>query len=412
MRFTFIHAADLHIDSPLASLGAKDAGMAEVFARANRRAVEALIRETLASEAKFLIVAGDVYDGDWKDVSTGLFFARELGELERAGVPSFLVKGNHDADSVMSRGLTYPPGAHVFASGRAETRLIEPLRVALHGRSFSTRGAPDDFVASYPARREGWLNIGVLHTSLDGKPGHAPYAPCSVADLQRYGYDYWALGHIHAAEIVARDPWIVYPGNIQGRSPRETGPKGAMRVTVEDGRIVEVEPLVLDAARWALADVDVAGVADEAEVLTRIQAALRRAQGEAGGRALALRLTLTGATPLHARLVARREILEEEARALGFQFARDGWVERLRLATSPPPARSPIPAEADALDIDSLIDEAAAEPKFAALVADLMRTIRDKLPADARAALEDAPTPAELARRAALARDYLKGARA
>ena len=254
MRFTFIHAADLHIDSPLASLGAKDAEMAEIFARANRRAVEALVAETLASEAKFLVIAGDVFDDDWKDVSTGLFFVRALGELDRKGVPTFLIKGNHDAASKMSRALPYPASVVEFESRRAHTHLLEDLRVAVHGRSFAERGTSDDFVASYPARREGWLNIGVLHTSLDGKPGHAPYAPCSVADLQRFGYDYWALGHIHAAEIVARDPWIVYPGNVQGRSPRETGPKGAMRVTVEDGRIVAVEPLVLDVARWALAE--------------------------------------------------------------------------------------------------------------------------------------------------------------
>ena len=74
MRFRFIHAADLHIDSPLASLGVKDPAVAARFARANRAAVEGLVRETIASQAAFLIIAGDVFDGDWKDVSTGLFF--------------------------------------------------------------------------------------------------------------------------------------------------------------------------------------------------------------------------------------------------------------------------------------------------------------------------------------------------
>ena len=161
----------------------------------------------------------------------------------------------------MSRVAALSPTASTFSTAaRRETKLIEALRVALHGRSFARRAArPTISSPSYPARREGWLNIGLLHTSLDGARGHDPYAPCTVEDLTRFGYDYWALGHIHAAEIVARDPWVVYPGNIQGRSPRETGAKGAMRVTVEDGRIVEVEPVALDAARWAHESVDVSG---------------------------------------------------------------------------------------------------------------------------------------------------------
>ena len=274
MRFTFLHAADLHIDSPLESLGAKDPAIAALFARAGRAAVEALIRETIDSEAKFLVIAGDIFDGDWKDVSTGLFFVRQVSELHRAKIPTFVVKGNHDAESVMSRALPYPDSVHVFSAARAESRIIEELRVALHGRSFAQRGAADDFVSTYPARREGFLNIGVLHTSLDGVRGHDFYAPCTLADLTRYGYDYWALGHIHAAEIVSRDPYVVFPGNLQGRSPREIGAKGAMRVTVDDGRIVAVEPIALDAARWAHEFVDVSGVSDDDEALTRISEAL------------------------------------------------------------------------------------------------------------------------------------------
>ena len=133
MRFSFIHAADLHIDSPFAGLGIKDPVVAERFARSGRKAVETLIAETIESKAAFLIIAGDVFDGDWKDVTTGLFFARALGPLHRAGIPTFMVKGNHDAESVMSRGLSYPESVHSFASDRAETVRLEPYRLALHG---------------------------------------------------------------------------------------------------------------------------------------------------------------------------------------------------------------------------------------------------------------------------------------
>jgi len=405
MRFQFIHAADLHIDSPLAALGAKDAAIAATFAAASRKAVERLITETIDSGAKFLIIAGDVFDGDWRDVSTGLFFVRELGKLHRAGLPTFIVRGNHDAESVISRSLPYPPSAQVFDARKGHTHLIEELRVAVHGRSFSERGAPDDFLSGYAPKRQGFLNIGVLHTSLDGARGHNPYAPCTTADLARFGYDYWALGHIHAPEIVARDPWVVYPGNVQGRSPRETGPKGAVRVTVEDGRIAAVEPFALDAARWAHERVDVSGLSDEEAVLGRIADALAAAQVAAEGRPLAVRLTLIGETPAHAALVARREDLQDEARSRGFALAADCWVEKLRLETRGPATAAP--SDPDALDIAGLIAAAADDPEFASLVADLAASVADKLPRDLRSAFLET----DLATQAARARDLLLGAR-
>ena len=309
----------------------------------------------------------------------------------------------------MSRALPYPEGVHVFSAARAETRLIDELGVALHGRSFAQRGAAEDFVATYPARREGWLNIGVLHTGLDGARGHDPYAPCTVDDLGRYGYDYWALGHIHAGEIVSRDPWIVYPGNLQGRSPRETGPKGAMRVSVDDGRVVGVEPLALDAARWAHETIDVSDLADASEAPQRVAAALAGAYQAADGRPLAARVTLTGVAPAHARLIAHREQWEAEARALAFAVGPDCWLERLKIATRPPPAR-PAAAEPDGLDVDGLIAAAADDAEFAATLAELMRAVAEKLPAALRPEL-NLDDPATLAERVALTREFLQGER-
>jgi error-prone DNA polymerase len=178
-----------------------------------------------------------------------------------------------NAESVMSRELPYPESVTTFSANKAETHTLDAYRVAMHGRSFANR-LTGEFVETYPARRDGWLNIGVLHTSLDGTRGHEGYAPCTVEDLRRFGYDYWALGHVHAAEIVSRDPWIVYPGNLQGRSVRETGAKGAMRVSVEDGRI---------GARWAHLSIDVADISSDAELMSRIGAALGEAHTRGEG---------------------------------------------------------------------------------------------------------------------------------
>jgi DNA repair exonuclease SbcCD nuclease subunit len=410
MRFQFIHAADLHIDSPLAALGLKDARVAATFAAAGRRAVEQLVDTTIDSGAKFLIVAGDVFDDDWRDVSTGLFFVRELGRLDRAGVKTYLIRGNHDALSEISRVLPYPPSVHVFEARKGQTQLIDELRVALHGRSFHERAVPPDFVSGYAPRREGWLNIGVLHTSLAGSPEHNPYAPCTVADLERFGYDYWALGHVHVAAVVCRDPWIVYPGNIQGRHSRETGPKGAMRVTAEDGRIVEVEPLPLDAARWAHARPDVSGLEDEAAIADAVAAALADAHAEAGGRPLAIRLTLCGETAAHARLLARLSdsggAWRAEMQSLAYRLSRDCWIEKIRLETRPPPAA--MASEPDAFDVAGLLAAAAEDPGFLAEIEGLLASVGAKAPLGLLEELRARPA----AEWAALSRDLLLGARA
>lgn len=380
MRFSFIHAADLHIDSPFASLSLKDAAVAERFAAAGRKAVEALIQETINSKAAFLIIAGDIFDGDWKDVTTGYFFARELGKLKRAEIPVYIVKGNHDAESLMSRSLTYPDNVHSFASNKSETVVLEDLGVALHGRSFGTRKVADDFAKTYPARREGKLNIGVLHTALDGTRGHESYAPCNLDDLRQFGYDYWALGHIHTPAIVAEDPWIVFPGNLQGRSVRETGKKGAVRVNVEDDRIIGVEWLELDAARWAHESVDVSACSGIPEIHETIRRRLAQVHGTCDGRPLAVRITLEGNTPAHTHLIFAQENILDEARATGFQIAEDCWVEQVKIATSSPPLPLTPSADRDVIDIGALLETTANDQDYIDVVASLVKEITDKMP--------------------------------
>ncbi len=407
MQFTFIHAADLHIDSPLAGLGVKDPAVAARFAQAGRRAVEALIEETIAAKAAFLLICGDIFDGDWKDVTTGLFFARALGRLEREGIATFIVKGNHDAESLMSKSLLYPQSARIFSSRAAQSHHLEELRVSLHGRSFPDRLVGAEFLSSYPARRDGYFNIGLLHTALDGTRGHQSYAPCTVEDLKRFNYDYWALGHVHAAEEISRDPWIVYPGNIQGRNVRETGPKGAIRVTVADGRVIEAQRLTLDAARWAHVRVDISDCEDEAEALRLIEARLGAERACAAGRPLAARLSVTGSTSLHVRLVSRREEFEADARAIGFRISEDLWVEKLEISTHAPAVTRKAPDESDALDVEALIASAADDPEFTRALAELSSRIAEKLPRELR---EELPRTADaLARLAQEARDRLYG---
>ena len=264
----------------------------------------------------------------------------------------------------VARRSTIPEACTCSTHARARRSSSKSCASRCTAAASPSAGRPRISCRAIAARREGWLNIGLLHTSLDGARGHDPYAPCTVQDLARFGYDYWALGHIHAAEIVARDPWVVYPGNVQGRSPRETGPKGAMRVTVEDGRIVSVEPFALDAARWAHERVDVAGPRRGG---SRAGAHRRRARGGAGGgrRPPARRPPDLDRRDGRARAAssrAARRCRTRRARAAS-PSPRDCWVEQLRLETRAA-AASAAAADPDALDIAALVAAAADDPRI------------------------------------------------
>lgn len=328
--FRFIHAADLHLGSPFQGLALKDADLAELFVEASRKAFTALIDEAVERKVDFFIVAGDVYDGDWKDNKIGLFFNREVARLERAGIPVFLLKGNHDAESVITRTITLPKNVSEFPTNKPGTFRLDHLKVALHGQGFAERAASENLALAYPRPEIGWFNIGVLHTSLTGREPHAPYAPCSVEDLRSRGYDYWALGHVHDFEIVAKDPLVVFPGNLQGRSIRETGAKGAVLVTVEDGRI-SYERLITDSARFAELPV-VAEIDDTpAVLLRRIEDALAPLVEAMEGRPLALRVRISGKTRHRNEVLARVEDFRDEVQAACHRGHGDIWLEKLEL---------------------------------------------------------------------------------
>ena len=378
MNFRFLHAADLHLGSPFLGLGQKDEDVAARFAKASRSAFEDLVTKALEEGVSFVVIAGDVFDGEWKDASIALFLNRQLARLSNRSIPTFLLRGNHDAESLITKSLTWPENVFEFSTRRPETRRIKDLRVALHGRGFPHREVVENYAVDYPEPVPGWFNIGVLHTAC-GRAGHENYAPCTVADLTTRGYDYWALGHVHAFEIVSRDPWIVYPGNLQGRSVRECGERGAVIVEVADGVVAQVRRVVTDYARWAEVVVDAAPHSDVAGLLRAVEAEVRAHAGAADGRLLAVRIVLTGATPLHARLIADRDRLRDEAEAAAQRCADDIWLERLRIDTSEP-QRPPRDAALAEIDLAAALEKCEADVAVRARVSELVRMVREKLP--------------------------------
>jgi DNA repair exonuclease SbcCD nuclease subunit len=314
-------------------LSLKDEAIARRFAQASRDAFSGLITRAIAERVAFVLIAGDVYDGEWKDTAIGLFFARELSRLHREEIPVFIIHGNHDAKNVVTSAIPLPDNVTTFPVKRAKTQKLEALRVAIHGRSFLEREETENWAPSYPEAVAGFFNIGMLHTSCDGKPGHASYAPCTTQDLVARGYDYWALGHVHQFEVLHENPHIVYPGNLQGRSIRECGPKGAVFVDVQDGRVRDLRRVITDQARWAEVALDASGHEDRDALLRAVAQAFRPVAGEADGKLVAARLRLTGATALHRSLLADPSGFAVDALAAAQQNAEDIWIEKLRLDT-------------------------------------------------------------------------------
>jgi DNA repair exonuclease SbcCD nuclease subunit len=304
---------------------------------ATRTALTGLVDLAIEEGVAFVVIAGDIYDGDWPHFGTGLFFCAAMGKLERAAIAVYLVYGNHDAQSVLTKKLPLPPNVHVFPTNKAKTFVHQGTGAALHGRSYKDRDTRDNLAAQYPPAIQGVFNIGVLHTALGGRPPHAPYAPCSIAELSAKGYQYWALGHVHDFEIVSTSPYIVFPGNLQGRSIRECGPKGAVIVTVQDQDILlDPQRIPLDSVRWMRVDVDVTDIKSEADLHTQIRTRLEEAfSTQSDGRALLVRVALLGTTSLHGWLTGSKDQLDNDIRGIAISVSERLWVEKISLKTEP-----------------------------------------------------------------------------
>jgi DNA repair protein SbcD/Mre11 len=331
----FIHTADIHLDSPMRGLESYDGAPVDELRNATRRALENLVELAIDQEVAFVLIAGDVYDGEWKDVNTGLYFARQMARLGEAGIKVITIAGNHDADSIIAKRLPLPECCVELPTDAPATHRLEEYGVAVHGQGFRTRAVEEDLSSAYPAPVPGLLNIGLLHTSADGRPGHASYAPCTLAGLLAKGYDYWALGHVHQRETLNERPWVVFPGNIQGRHIREPGPKGATLVTVDDGEIISVEHRDLDVARWLVCTVDAEPYANEADVLMAIDAGLQQTLRDAAGSLLLIaRVLVTGPSAAHGPLVSNEERFAAEVRARAFDIGADRlWIEKVKVQT-------------------------------------------------------------------------------
>ena len=347
--FRFVHAADLHIDSPFKGLLKYEPRIAQRLKDATYEAYSNLVELCISQDAAFVVIAGDVYEGADRSVQALMRFRDGLARLDEQGIQAFVVHGNHDPlDGRLSR-ISMPDSVHVFGQepgwSVASANGVEVARI--QGVSYPTREVHDNLALKFTPPADDLFSIGLLHCSVGGIAEHDNYAPCTVDDLSGTGIDYWALGHVHTRQTLrASDPVIAYPGNLQGRRPNESGPNGALVVDVDEaGRVTSrFEPL--DVVRWESIEVQIDEITDLNALLDSAHAAIERERARAEGRDLVCRISFTGRGPLHQDLAADNalEDLTDDLRSSLSSSSSLVWVERLSDRTAP------------RVDIDALAD--------------------------------------------------------
>ena len=376
-HFSFLHAADLHLDSPMRGLDQE--APVERIRRATRDALVNLVDFAIGRRVEFVLLAGDLYDGDWKDWRTGQFLVQQLGRLLREDIEIVAISGNHDAAKVLSLRVPVPG---LMGTDKPSTRLLERAPVAVHGQGFEVAAVTANLALDYPDPVDGRFNIGLLHTAC-GSSAHANYAPCGIDDLVRKGYDYWALGHVHTRAELLREPWIVFPGNLQGRHINEEGPRGATLVTVADGRVSSVDAHALDVLRWRRLPIDATGAVTRDEILDRARALLDVAVQDAGERLLVVRAMVSGDCAAHAELVRSPTETLQQMRAVAAEIADVGrlWIESVVVETRPAVDLAALRAQPGPVgSLIAALDRAPEiDPALKAFVDDQLRRANDVL---------------------------------
>lgn len=271
----FIHTADLHLDSPFKGMTAMPAERLSRLRDSTFTAFSKLIDYALASKPDFVLIAGDIYDGENRSLRAQLKFKEGMDKLNSAGIPVFLSHGNHD--HLGGKWTRFELPSNVFAFGRTVEKAqltVEGHPVSIYGFSYQERHIREKMIDHYPqADDPDAFHVGMLHGSLAGDETHAVYAPFTKSELLAKQYDYWALGHIHLRQQLHEEPPIVYPGNTQGRHRNERGEKGFYEVSLAKNgtslKFIPTSVIVFDRV-----DVSCTGIQHATEWLTACREAL------------------------------------------------------------------------------------------------------------------------------------------
>ena len=399
----FVHAADLHLDSPFTGL--KTATPSRIAARllnATFESYNAIIDLCLSEQVPALLIAGDIYDGADRSLRAQLRFVDGLKRLDVAGIRSFICHGNHDPLSGWQAQLEFPAGCHQFGE-RVEAVPFDPSDPAsatVIGVSYSQREVKENLALGFSAVDRKGFSIGLLHCNAGGNSEHAAYAPCTVADLAQTGIDYWALGHVHNHQILsAQRPAVVYPGNSQGRHINERGPRGVYLVDVDETGRVTPQFRETGVLRWESESVSIDGLETEQALLDAVERQVADTLAQANGRDLVYRLSLTGRGSLH-RAVRSPDFAADLQTRLNEAWSGEAtfaWCDRIDVLTRPPFDRKAQREGSDFFgELLRLIDTARTDPALQARLANELQPLYGHARAG-RFLTESNPTPDDIA---------------
>ncbi|CAN7637044.1 DNA repair exonuclease [Paenibacillus sp. LjRoot153] len=339
-RLRFIHAADLHLDSPFKGMSALPERVRERVRESTFDALKELVALAIQEQVDFVLISGDVYDVSDRSLRAQIRFQKAVEHLATEGIPAYIIHGNHDPEDGRAAKLVWPADVHFFASEHVETLQVmkedRGIIAEIHGISYGSSAVTENLALRFKRGQAQVCQIGLLHTNVDGDPHHDNYAPCSKQDLIDAGMHYWALGHVHTRQVMNLQPAIVYPGNIQGRSIRETGPRGCYLVDMDDNGRAELIFHALDTVRWYQETLSVTSIPSEQVLKDRLGELLDRLRHDANGRDGIVRIVLEGRSELHERVRKGRALQElmDELREDEVERGSFVWIESIEDRTA------------------------------------------------------------------------------
>ncbi|KRE69804.1 metallophosphoesterase family protein [Paenibacillus sp. Soil750] len=339
-RLRFIHAADLHLDSPFKGMSALPERVRERVRESTFEALKELVALAIQEKVDFVLISGDVYDVSDRSLRAQIRFQKAVEHLAIVGIPAYIIHGNHDPEDGRAAKLVWPADVHFFASDHVETLQVAKkdrgIIAEIHGISYGSSAVTENLALKFKRGQAEVCQIGLLHTNVDGDPHHDNYAPCSKQDLLNAGMHYWALGHVHTRQVMNLQPAIVYPGNIQGRSIRETGPRGCYLVNIDESGRAELIFHALDTVRWFQETLSVSSIPSEQILKDRLGDLLDRLRQDANGRDGIVRIVLEGRSEIHERLRKGRALQElmDELREEEVERSSFVWIESIEDRTA------------------------------------------------------------------------------
>ncbi|WP_257349450.1 metallophosphoesterase family protein [Pseudalkalibacillus decolorationis] len=330
----FIHTADLHIDTPFIGLSNLPKTILEQVKKSTFTSFGRIVAKAISERVDFIVIAGDLYNGANRGLTAQMFLRNEFQRLADHGIQVYIIHGNHDHLSGEWAQITWPENVHYFNGPTPSmipyTREGEVL-AHLYGYSYPKRAVTENIASHYNRVEGAPYHIALLHGTAGGSTEHANYAPFLVSELNQQPFDYWALGHIHKQKVLHEDPTIIYPGNIQGLNPKETGKKGCFLVELSNYKTThtfyETSPI-----GWEILELDIDDMNEVDELIQFLQKEkniIRRSQRNA-----IITIKLSGGAAV-LEYLSKRSAVDELVQILQDGEDEEGvfvWIHRITVA--------------------------------------------------------------------------------